>query len=210
VVFDPGAEFSSYSWSSGETTHTILGCAGTYYVDLGFNGCVYRQFVNVTTSQAPTITSINVTASNATINVTGGTPPYQYSLNGIDYQTSNTFMGLSRGIHTVYVLGKDGCLPVVKEFLIVNIINAITPNGDGINDVLNYSDLKIKQNVSIEISDRYGAAVYKSTDKSYMWDGKSGGRPLPTGTYWYILKWIEPDTKLPVSYSGWILIKNRE
>ncbi|MDN4012859.1 gliding motility-associated C-terminal domain-containing protein [Chryseobacterium gambrini] len=210
VVLDPGAEFSSYTWSTGATTQTILAGAGTYYVDLGFNGCFYRQYVNVTTSQAPTITSINVTASNATINVTGGTPPYQYSLNGIDYQTSNTFMGLSRGIHTVYVLGKDGCLPVVKEFLIVNIINAITPNGDGINDVLNYSDLKIKQNVSIEISDRYGAAVYKSTDKSYIWDGKSGGRPLPTGTYWYILKWIEPDTKLPVSYSGWILIKNRE
>ena len=210
VVLDPGAEFSSYTWSTGATTQTILAGAGTYYVDLGFNGCVYRQFVNVTTSQAPTITSINVTASNATVNVTGGTPPYQYSLNGIDYQTSNTFMGLSRGIHTVYVLGKDGCSPVIKEFLIVNIINAITPNGDGINDVLNYSDLKIKQNVSIEISDRYGAAVYKSTDKSYIWDGKSGGRPLPTGTYWYILKWIEPDTKLPVSYSGWILIKNRE
>ncbi|SIS69130.1 gliding motility-associated C-terminal domain-containing protein [Chryseobacterium gambrini] len=210
VVLDPGAEFSSYTWSTGATTQTILAGAGTYYVDLGFNGCVYRQYVNVTTSQAPTITSINVTASNATVNVTGGTPPYQYSLNGIDYQTSNTFIGLSRGIHTVYVLGKDGCSPVVKEFLIVNIINAITPNGDGINDVLNYSDLKIKQNVSIEISDRYGAAVYKSTDKSYIWDGKSGGRPLPTGTYWYILKWIEPDTKLPVSYSGWILIKNRE
>ena len=210
VVLDPGAEFSSYTWSTGATTQTILAGAGTYYVDLGFNGCIYRQYVNVTTSQAPTITSINVTASNATVNVTGGTPPYQYSLNGIDYQTSNTFIGLSRGIHTVYVLGKDGCLPVVKEFLIVNIINAITPNGDGINDVLNYSDLKIKQNVSIEISDRYGAAVYKSTDKSYTWDGKSGGRPLPTGTYWYILKWIEPDTKLPVSYSGWILIKNRE
>ncbi|WBX99187.1 gliding motility-associated C-terminal domain-containing protein [Chryseobacterium gambrini] len=210
VILDPGAEFSSYTWSTGATTQTILAGAGTYYVDLGFNGCIYRQYVNVTTSQAPTITSINVTASNATVNVTGGTPPYQYSLNGIDYQTSNTFIGLSRGIHTVYVLGKDGCLPVVKEFLIVNIINAITPNGDGINDVLNYSDLKIKQNVSIEISDRYGAAVYKSTDKSYTWDGKSGGRPLPTGTYWYILKWIEPDTKLPVSYSGWILIKNRE
>jgi hypothetical protein len=33
---------------------------------------------------------------------------------------------------------------------IVNLINAITPNGDGHNNVLNYSDLKIKQNVSID------------------------------------------------------------
>ena len=210
VLLDAGAEFTSYKWSTGATSQTILAGAGSYYVDLGFNGCVYRQYVNVTTAQAPIITSINVTGTTATVNVTGGTPPYQYSLNGFDYQTSNTFTNLIRGLHSVYVLGRDGCLPVIKEFLVLNLVNAITPNGDGINDVLNYSDLRIKQDVSIEISDRYGASVYKSEGKTYTWDGKSGGRTLPTGTYWYILKWIEPDTKLPVSHSGWILIKNRE
>ncbi|WP_294318686.1 gliding motility-associated C-terminal domain-containing protein [uncultured Chryseobacterium sp.] len=210
ALLDAGPDFTSYTWSTGATSQTILAGAGNYYVDLGFNGCVYRQYVNVTVSQAPSITNINVTGSSATIQVSGGTSPYQYSLNGIDYQASNTFTGLSRGVHTIYVLGKDGCSPTIKEFLVLNLINAITPNGDGINDILNYSDLRIKQNVSIDISDRYGASVYKSTGNTYSWDGKSGGRALPTGTYWYILKWIEPDTKLPVSYSGWILIKNRE
>ncbi|MDH6251217.1 gliding motility-associated-like protein [Chryseobacterium sp. H1D6B] len=210
VVLDAGPGFTSYLWNTGATTQSISAGAGVYYVDLGFNGCVYRQTVTVTTAQAPVITSINVTGSNATINVSGGTPPYRYSLNGIDYQNSNVFFGLTRGIHQVYVLGADGCMPVVKEFLVLNLVNAITPNGDGINDVLNYSDLKIKQNVSIEVADRYGAPVYKSSDRNYVWDGKTGGRNLPTGTYWYVIKWIEPDTKLPVSYSGWILIKNRE
>ncbi|KQT31113.1 hypothetical protein ASG22_18945 [Chryseobacterium sp. Leaf405] len=210
VILDAGTGFTSYTWSTGVTTQTITAGAGSYWVDLGFNGCVYRQNVNVTTSQAPVITGISVTGSNATVNVTGGTAPYQYSLNGVDYQTSNTFTGLTRGLHHVYVLGRDGCSPVIKEFLIVNLVNAITPNGDGINDVLNYSELRIKQEVSIQISDRYGAVVYQSEGKNYTWDGKQNGRTLPTGTYWYILKWIEPDTKLPVSYSGWILIKNRE
>jgi len=210
VLLDAGPEFISYAWSTGATSQTIQAGAGSYYVDLGSNGCVYRQYVKVTVSQAPDITGINVTGSGATIQVSGGTPPYQYSLNGIDYQASNTFTGLTRGIHTVYVLGKDGCSPVIKEFLVLNLINAITPNGDGINDVLNYSDLRIKRDVSIEISDRYGASVHKSSDNTYTWDGKSGGRTLPTGTYWYILKWTEPDTRLPVSHSGWVLVKNRE
>ncbi|UFH33830.1 gliding motility-associated C-terminal domain-containing protein [Chryseobacterium sp. C-71] len=58
--------------------------------------------------------------------------------------------------------------------------------------------------------DRYGLPIYKSSDKNYIWDGKSGGRPLSTSTYRYILKWIEPDTKLTVSHSVWLLIKNRE
>jgi len=210
VTLDAGLGFVSYLWSTGATTQTILVGAGSYYVDLGFNGCVYRQNVTVTTAQAPTVTKIEVTGFNATVFVSGGTPPYQYSLNGIDYQTSNVFTGLTRGVHTVYVLGADGCQPVSKEFLVLNLVNAITPNGDGINDILNYSDLRIKQDVSIEVVDRYGAPVYKSADKNYTWDGKLSGRPLSTGTYWYMLKWIEPDTKLPVSYSGWILIKNRD
>ncbi|MET3537377.1 T9SS type B sorting domain-containing protein [Chryseobacterium limigenitum] len=210
VILDAGTGFTSYLWSNGATTQTITVGAGNYYVDLGFNGCIYRQTVTVATAQAPTITSITVSGTTATVNVSGGTAPYKYSLNDIDYQASNVFTGLSRGIHTVYVLGADRCQPVTKEFLVLNLINAITPNGDGKNDVLNYSDLRIKQNVTIEVVDRYGAAVYKSSDKNYIWDGKSNGRTLPTGTYWYILKWIEPDTKLPVSYSGWILIKNRE
>jgi len=210
ALLNAGDGFTSYLWSTGATTSSITVGTGTYYVDLGFNGCIYRQTVTVTAAQAPTITSVVVTGTSATINVTGGTAPYQYSLNGSDYQSPNVFTGLSRGPHKAYVIGKDGCQPVIKDFLILNLINTITPNGDGRNDVLDYSDLKIKDQVSIEVVDRYGAAVYKSSGKNYKWDGKSGGRSLSTGTYWYIIKWIEPDTKLPVSHSGWLLIKNRE
>lgn len=210
TTLDAGSGFTSYLWSTGATSQSVVVGAGSYYVDLGFNGCVYRQFVNVTTATAPKITKIEVSGYNATVSVSGGTPPYKYSLNGIDYQSSNIFTGLSRGVHTVYVTSVDGCSPVTAEFLVLNLINAITPNGDGHNDVLNYSDLRIKQNVSIEIADRYGAIVHRSSDKNYTWDGKINGSPLPTGTYWYLLRWTEPDTKLPVSYSGWILIKNRE
>ncbi|WP_431610505.1 T9SS type B sorting domain-containing protein [Chryseobacterium sp. 'Rf worker isolate 10'] len=210
IMLDAGPGFTSYLWNTGANSSSISVGPGTYYVDLGFNGCIYRQYVNVTTSQAPAITKIEVTGSTATVFVTGGTAPYKYSLNGFDYQTSNVFTGLSRGLHTVYVLGSDRCSHVTKEFLVLNLINTITPNGDGINDVLNYSELRIKKNVTIEVADRYGASVYKSSDKNYTWDGKANGRNLPTGTYWYIIRWTEPDTQLPVSYSGWLLIKNRE
>ncbi|QQV02050.1 MULTISPECIES: gliding motility-associated C-terminal domain-containing protein [Chryseobacterium] len=210
ALLDAGAGFTSYSWSTGATTQSISAGEGVYFVDLGFNGCVYRQTVTVTNAPLPVVTSVTVTGNTATINVTGGTPPYQYSLNGIDYQSSNVFTGLVRGPYKVYVIGRDGCQPVTKDFLLLNLINTITPNNDGKNDVLDYSDLKIKDQVSIEVVDRYGASVYRSSGKNYIWDGKSGGRHLSTGTYWYIIKWIEPDTKLPVSHSGWLLIKNRE
>ena len=85
----------------------------------------------------------------------------------------------------------------------------ITPNSDGKNEVLDYSDLNIKKEVKIEIYDRYGTQVFISQKQPYSWDGKMNGRVLPTGTYWYILNWIEPDTNLPVIYKGWVLLKNR-
>lgn len=210
AFLDAGSGFTSYLWSTGATTQTVTLGVGTYYVDLGFNGCVYRQYVTIHEAEIPVITSVTVNGTTATINVSGGTPPYQYSLDGITYQYSNTFSGLMRGIHKAYVVAAENCTPVTKEFIVLNLINTITPNGDGYNDVLDYSYLSLKQNVSIEIFDRYGATVHQSKGKNYTWDGKIGGRALNSGTYWYLIKWVEPDTKEQVQYSGWILLKNRE
>ncbi|WP_435524032.1 hypothetical protein [Chryseobacterium indoltheticum] len=70
AVLNAGDGFTSYLWSTGATTSIITVGVGTYYVDLGFNGCIYRQSVTVTAAQAPTITSIVVTGTTATINVT--------------------------------------------------------------------------------------------------------------------------------------------
>ncbi|AYO58363.1 hypothetical protein CO230_09670 [Chryseobacterium sp. 6424] len=112
-------------------------------------------------------------------------------------------------MHTVYVRDALKCSIVSKEFLIINLINILTPNADGKNDLLDYTDLKIKENVSIKIFDRSGTIVYTSKPTDFTWDGKLNGRPLATGTYWYVLSWTEPFTQLPVNYKGWILLKNR-
>jgi gliding motility-associated-like protein len=210
TVLDAGSGFTSYLWSNGATTPTVSVGVGSYYVDLGFNGCKYRQFVNVIPAQQPVITSIDVKGDVVTINVTGGTPPYQYSLDGLTWQNSNVFMGVSKGVHTAYVRSVEKCRPVTKDFLVLDLINAITPNGDGVNDVLDYTDLSSKENVSIQVFDRYGATIHQSKGKNYIWDGKVNGRVISSGTYWYLLKWTDPQTKEPVEYSGWILLKNRE
>jgi len=183
---------------------------GKYFVELtSNNGCSYTQEVNVYASEQPQITHIDVKGNTATVNVTGGTSPYLYSLDNINFQNSNIFTDLPRGLHKIYVKSGDACYTLESEFLIINLINVITPNGDGINDVLDYSDLKIKNNVSIKIFDKYGQAVFKSEGENYIWDGKLSGRNVPTGTYWYLLEWEEPVTEKRISYTGWILVKNR-
>ena len=212
VSLDAGLGFDHYRWSNGQQGNNLSSISvpiGDYWVELTSNGCVYKQFVKVSTPETPIINSIQVSGSTITIDVSGGLAPYQYSIDGKNWQNTSTFNNLSRGLHTVYVKGADNCSIVTKEALIINLVNFITPNGDGYNDVLDYSDLRIKKEVSIQVFDRKGLPVYQSNGKDFVWDGKFNGRPVSTDTYWYIIKWVEPDTNLPVFYNDWILIKNR-
>ena len=211
--------FKHYKWmrengeiiDEGDTLNEISNIpVGKYKVELtSQNDCSLEQDVTVFAAQLPEITNIDVTGNTATVYVSGGNSGYEYSMDGINFTSSNIFTDIPRGLHTIYVRDSKKCEIIEKQFLVINLINVITPNNDGFNDVLDYSDLKIKENVSIEIFDRYGTLVFQSLDKNYIWDGTTNGKALPTGNYWYILNWIEPDTKLPVAYKGWILLKNR-
>ena len=211
--------FKYYKWmrengeiiDEGDTLNEISNIpVGKYKVELtSQSGCSLEQEVTVFAAQLPEITNIDVIGNTATVYVSGGNPGYEYSIDGTNFTSSNIFTEIPRGLHTIYVRDSKKCEIIEKQFLVINLINVITPNNDGFNDVLDYSDLKIKENVSIEIFDRYGTLVFQSLDKNYIWDGTTNGKALPTGNYWYILNWIEPDTKLPVSYKGWILLKNR-
>ena len=211
--------FKHYKWmrengeiiDEGDTLNEISNIpVGKYKVELtSQNDCSLEQDVTVFAAQLPEITNIDVTGNTATVYVSGGNSGYEYSMDGINFTSSNIFTDIPRGLHTLYVRDSKQCEIIEKQFLVINLINVITPNNDGFNDVLDYSDLKIKENVSIEIFDRYGTLVFQSLDKNYIWDGTTNGKALPTGNYWYILNWIEPDTKLPVAYKGWILLKNR-
>lgn len=213
TTLDAGPGFDSYEWSTGATTSSISNVPiGTYWVKLGANGCFYTQKVEVLATPDPVITEVKIENTNIEVIVSGGVPPYEYSLDGIVWQTSNVFQGLPRGENKIFVRDSNKCIPVIYDFTIVNLVNAITPNGDGINDYLDYSSLVYKKNLKIEVFDRYGTRVFSSeNDKNYRWDGRYQGRPLNTGTYWYVINWNENDAAgTPVKYSGWIMIKNRD
>ena len=61
----------------------------------------------------------------------------------------------------------------------------------------------------MKIVDRYGKTFFDGEEKTYLWDGKVNGRVVPTGTYWYVLKWTEPDTGLKIINKSWVLVKNK-
>ena len=65
--------------------------------------------------------------------------------------------------------------------------NAFSPDGDGINDFFKVSGQGMIDFV-IQIYNRWGQMVYKSTDLSQSWDGTFKGKNLPTGSYVYKIK----------------------
>ncbi len=213
TTLDAGPGFSGYKWSTGATTSSISNVTvGTYWVELKTGNCIARQTVKVYASEQPVISSVDITNNTIAVNVVGGAAPYKYSIDGINWQDSNEFKNVARGDNTVYV--KDGydCDPITITVIVPNLVNVITPNGDGVNDVIDYSALASKQNLVLSIFDRYGVQVGQA-DKynGYKWDGTAGGKKVPTGTYWYTVTWNENDKKnTPFKFSGWVMVKNRD
>lgn len=213
TTLDAGPGFTAYEWSTGATTQTISNVGvGTYWVKLKTGDCEATQTVKVYASDQPVISSVDISNTTVTIYVNGGTAPYQYSTDGIKWQDSNEFNNIPRGDNHIFVKDAYDCNPIDINIVVPNIINVITPNGDGINDAIDYSALSGKQNLIFNVYDRYGAKIHQA-DKSnqYRWDGTAAGRKVTTGSYWYSVSWNENDKKnTPVKYSGWILVKNRD
>ena len=90
-------------------------------------------------------------------------------------------------------------LVIVSDALFF-IPEAFSPNGDGINDKFEIKGIAKYKTVQIEIFNRWGNVVYRSDNygegqgKSGFWDGKAGqgvrfgSGPVPSGTYFYVLK----------------------
>jgi len=212
TTLDAGSGFSAYAWSTGATTQSINVGVGNYWVDLKTGDCVLRQEVKVIPSESPVIKEIHQEGNIATVEVKGGKTPYQYSLDGILWQESNVFSHLIRGENTFYVKDFYNCEPVVVTVTVPNLVNVITPNGDGYNDTINYSELGYKKNLSFIIYDRYGNKIFEGNSfNNYTWDGTIQGRKVPTQTYWYHISWDEPSKDRPqIKLTGWILMKNRD
>lgn len=211
TTLDAGPGFSNYLWSNGSTAQSIIVPVGDYWVELTADGCTYRQQVSVKAVPLPVISGVEIQGGTVTILVTGGNPPYQYSLDRSTYQSSNVFNNIQPGDYSVYVISADQCIPTTTEINILRILNVITPNDDGKNDVLNYADLLRKDNPFLQIFDRYGVSVFKGDkNNSFSWDGKISGKAVATGSYWYVLQWQEPGSATVSKMTGWILVKSRE
>ncbi len=209
VTLDAGGGFSAYEWNTLPPQYSqkiTVTSTGKYTVKLtSSNGCAAEQTVEVVNGVTPNITNIKSGENFLEISAEGGNPPYFYSLDNVNWQTSNIFSNLKAGVYQIFVKSQTNSCTAVAQSAVLFIPNVITPNQDSFNDVWKVKNIEYFKNAKLAIYDRYGKKVFYTEDISkFNWDGFSNSRLLPTGTYWYIIEIENNYTR-----TGWILLKTR-
>lgn len=192
ITADSG--FDSYLWSTGATTQNIVVSQGGNYSvtvtkNTGSLSCSSTKNIFVEVSQKATITNIETvdwTSSENVITVfVDGSGDYEYSVDGINFQSSNQFYNLPNGEYTVYVKDSKGCGITKKDVYLLMYPKYFTPNGDGYNDFWGISFYQNEQNLSVKIFDRYGKFIKQLIATDPFWDGTYNGQELPATDYWF-------------------------
>ena len=110
--------------------------------------------------------------------------------------------------YTLQAISTHGCGTSTDEVLVtvyqkIAIPNAFSPNGDGINDTWIFKPSNVLAQSTTQVFNRYGQLVFSSTGNSRPWDGTMHGRPVPAGSYYYI---IDPRINNEPKMTGWVLV----
>jgi gliding motility-associated-like protein len=93
--------------------------------------------------------------------------------------------------YTLTVTDANGCLSSdIATVLVIpyciKVMNAFTPNGDGMNDKwLVTTGAVCTKRIAVAVYNRYGNIVYKNDNYNNDWNGTYDGKPVADGTYYY-------------------------
>ena len=215
LVEDQGYE---YLWNTGQTTPSITvtpqdfitiytlsitdpACSTSYEVEAKYT--VTQSDINPVATPDPLVLGDQVTIESSysydsyqwgwnwidVVDINSSTYPgyYQNSADGMsmtDYPESSTWY---------YVEVTDGaCKSLDSVYVVVGPVpyDAISPNGDGLNDEWEILDISSYPTADVQIFNRWGSLIFSSTGENYnnnKWNGEHEGKLLPVGTYYYTI-----------------------
>jgi len=151
---------------------------------------------------APAISNLQLcSAGDALLQVTGPSAIYSYRLydsptatTPIDEQANGSFKITVKNNTTYYVNQVSGdcestrtAVQVSVGIAAVDIANAFTPNGDGINDYWVINGIGSYPTAIVQVFTRNGQKIYESVGYATPFDGTFNGSKLPSGVYYYVI-----------------------
>ncbi len=204
----------SFAWNGGLWVgkQNFLSSPGQYVIEAsGINGCktydtldIYNYAVVATATASPQIIS---PGQNTNLSATGGTSFYWFAdaPSTFSNQHGASTLALPTADTTTYYIQVEdinGCTDTASVQVFVseqdsaviyantygNIQNVITPNGDGLNDLLDLSGITNGDPCEFTVYTRWGTPVYNQEVYNNAWGGTTdGGAKLDDGTYYFVL-----------------------
>jgi gliding motility-associated-like protein len=125
--------------------------------------------------------------------VSGGSAPYYYDWSHGDMTAY--IDNLTAGTYEVIITDDEGCEDTLEftlnQPLILDAANAMSPNGDGMNDRFIIENIEHFPNSELRIMNRWGDVVYEMIGYQNDWEGESKngvvfyGDKVPEGSYFY-------------------------
>lgn len=193
----PGDNFSSYAWSNGQSGSQIdVNQAGIYTVTVSDNaGCSAQASIQVLVMPLMPIylgDDVNICNIESLV-LDAGQNVGNYSYLWSNGMQNPSIIVTQAGVYWVRY-GNENC--VVSDTIEVIacpdmvVPNVFTPNGDGYNDFFAPEASAIEGFVMV-IYNRWGTAIFETTDYVKGWDGTSNGKELAEGVYYWIIRYRE-------------------
>ncbi len=195
----------NFTWSTGANSEDITNLSeGTYTVTVDNNGCSVQQSYTIASPEPLEIVTIemnkptcNSTNGSILISVSGGTPSYTYQWQP-SVSNDSIANNISEGNYTVQVTDQAGCTASLSINLTCTEVSLIipeliTPNGDGINDTWEISNIISYPESSVIIMNRWGDKVFVANPYLNDWSGQSNtgllmeDQKVTDGTYFFVL-----------------------
>jgi gliding motility-associated-like protein len=197
----------SYLWSTGETSASItVAGSGRYTVEVQLPCSTVVDTVDVRFGGTPfTLGADRNTCDDVPATLDPG--PVSGSLLWSTGDTTRSITVQATGTYTLWLTDSLGCTSSDAVAVITRncrcplyLPNAFTPNGDGINDGLAVSMDCTPTAFELEVYDRWGRRIHRTTDPAFAWSGDA----LPIGVYAYTLRyaWQAEDGERRVQRQG--------
>ena len=213
ITISPAGQFASYLWHDGSTGSQYSTDQEEWVIlEVTDNfGCGAKDSVYVSVNELPVVdlgpdTSI-CTEEGMILDAGPDGVLYTWSTGDVGQRIT----AYDNGDQEIWVevVNASGCgggdtvyIVACRDKYLIQPPSAITPNGDGVNDVWNIYDLQPFSQAEVEIFDQWGTLVWKS-DPGYSqpWDGNTmEGRAVPVDSYHYVIHFNDGSDEEFVSY----------